>query len=91
MGGKFITFMISFILITCLYPCETVMGETNKLESITSGNYGKGYRYNIQGWVYLHIEGEPYERGYQYGYLASAEIVVRVLRGLFVSLACHVV
>ena len=33
---------------------------------ISSGNYGKGYRYNIQGWTYLHLEGTPYERGYQY-------------------------
>lgn len=80
MGGKFITFMISFILITCLYPCDTVIGETNKLESITSGSYGKGYRYNIQGWAYIHIEGEPYKRGYQYGYLASAEIVEMIQR-----------
>jgi hypothetical protein len=36
--------------------------------------FEKGYRYNIQGRVYIHIEEEPYERGYQYGYLASAEI-----------------
>jgi outer membrane protein assembly factor BamB len=42
---------------------------------ITSGQYGNGYRYNIQGWVYLHLEGDPYERGYQYGYLASDEII----------------
>jgi len=42
--------------------------------------YGQGHRYNIQGWVYIHIEGEPYERGYQYGYLASAEIIDMIYR-----------
>jgi outer membrane protein assembly factor BamB len=47
---------------------------------IQSGIYNKGYRYNIQGWIYIHIEGEPYERGYQYGYLASAEIVDMIYR-----------
>ena len=48
----------------------------NTQDSSTDINYyEKGYRYNIQGWVYIHIEGEPYERGYQYGYLASAEII----------------
>jgi len=26
------------------------------------------------GWVYLHIEGEPYERGFQHGYLLAKEI-----------------
>jgi len=43
-------------------------------------HYDKGYRYNIQGWVYIHIEGEPYERGYQYGYLATAEIIDTIYR-----------
>src|SRR6516225_9982962 len=26
--------------------------------------YGPAYRYPQEGWVVLHIEGEPYERGY---------------------------
>lgn len=40
--------------------------------------YGNACRYNIQGWIYVHIEGEPYERGYQHGYLLYAEIADRV-------------
>jgi outer membrane protein assembly factor BamB len=40
-----------------------------------SNHYGKGYRYNIGGWIYLHIEGDPYERGFQHGYLLANEIV----------------
>lgn len=36
---------------------------------------GKGYRYGQDGWVVLHIEGEPYERGYQHGKLLAPEIV----------------
>jgi hypothetical protein len=36
--------------------------------------YGPAYRYPQAGWVVLHIEGEPYERGYQHGKLMSAEI-----------------
>ena len=36
---------------------------------------GKGYRYTRDGWVVLHIEGEPYERGYQHGKLLAPEIV----------------
>ena len=49
--------------------------QENRIISITSGQYGKGYRYNIQGWIYLHIDGAPYERGFQHGYLLSAEII----------------
>jgi len=37
--------------------------------------YNTGFRYNIQGWVYVQIKGDPYHRGYQYGYLLSDEIV----------------
>ena len=37
--------------------------------------FGPAYRYPIGGWIYLHIEGAPYERGYQHGHLMSREIV----------------
>lgn len=36
---------------------------------------GAGYRYDMGGWIFVHIEGEPYPRGRQYGELVSAEIV----------------
>jgi len=35
---------------------------------------GPGFRYDDQGWIFVHIEGEPYERGYQYGSLVPDEI-----------------
>lgn len=37
--------------------------------------YKDGFRYDDQGWIFVHIEGKPYERGYQYGYLVANEIV----------------
>ncbi|HTV55219.1 MAG TPA: C45 family autoproteolytic acyltransferase/hydrolase, partial [Terriglobia bacterium] len=36
--------------------------------------FGPAYRYPANGWIYLHIEGQPYERGYQHGHLMSREI-----------------
>lgn len=36
---------------------------------------GKGFRFDEGGWIYVHIEGEPYERGRQFGELVSQEIV----------------
>ena len=35
---------------------------------------GPGYRYPSGGWIYLHIEGKPYDRGYQHGFLMANEI-----------------
>jgi hypothetical protein len=52
-------------------------------EASTSGNwpsraavktFGPAYRYPSAGWIYLHIEGAPYERGYQHGRLMAPEI-----------------
>src|SRR5450631_2295988 len=34
----------------------------------------KGYRYPQAGWIVLHIEGDPYERGVQHGRLMAPEI-----------------
>jgi len=63
--------IIMILLLTPLLDF-TVAKSTDSNESITSSEqYEKGYRYNIQGWIYLHIEGEPYERGYQHGYLLA--------------------
>jgi len=36
--------------------------------------FGLGYRYPQAGWIVLHIEGEPYVRGYQHGRLMAPEI-----------------
>ncbi|HEV3002882.1 MAG TPA: C45 family autoproteolytic acyltransferase/hydrolase, partial [Pirellulales bacterium] len=35
---------------------------------------GPAYRYPQAGWIVLHIEGAPYDRGYQHGQLLAAEI-----------------
>jgi hypothetical protein len=35
---------------------------------------GAGYRYPQAGWIICHVEGEPYERGYQQGKLLAPEI-----------------
>ncbi len=43
---------------------------------------GRGYRLDKNGWVYLHLEGGPFERGFQHGFLAADEIkeVLRCLK-----------
>ena len=36
--------------------------------------YGNGYRFERDGWIYVHIEGQPHERGVQHGYLVAPEL-----------------
>jgi hypothetical protein len=40
--------------------------------------YGPAYRYWQAGWIVLHIEGKPYERGVQHGRLLAPEIAAHV-------------
>jgi hypothetical protein len=42
--------------------------------------FGPAYRYPAAGWIYLHIEGQPYERGYQHGHLMAREIPEYIAR-----------
>jgi len=43
------------------------------------------FRKDINGWIYIHVEGEPYKLGYQHGYLLAKEIdqVLRVIKFYF--------
>lgn len=43
-------------------------------------SFGPAYRYPAAGWIYLHIEGQPYERGYQHGRLMAREIPEYIAR-----------
>ncbi|MCL4807247.1 MAG: hypothetical protein KJ062_05550 [Thermoanaerobaculia bacterium] len=36
--------------------------------------HGPAFRYDEKGWVYVHVEGEPYERGFQYGSLLADDM-----------------
>lgn len=48
-------------------------GEWPARAAVTT--FGPAYRYPNGGWIYLHIEGKPYDRGYQHGHLMAKEIV----------------
>ena len=49
-------------------------GEPFKPDPAAVRRHGPGYRYPQDGWVVVHIEGQPYERGYQHGTLLAPEI-----------------
>src|SRR5262245_30039921 len=55
-------------------PGPSSVVETFRPDPSSVQRYGTGYRYPQAGWIVLHIEGEPYERGYQHGRLMALEI-----------------
>ncbi len=53
---------------------EEISGRAEWPSEDAVETYGPAYRYPAGGWTYLHIEGQPYERGYQHGRLMAHEI-----------------
>ena len=72
--------LILILISTSFFNFNIAIG--NEEIEFTDGirQYGNGYRYNIQGWIYLYIEGEPKDRGFQHGNLLSEEIVDMINR-----------
>jgi len=78
------------LLILCLVgllcisaaPQPFKTAETRSLTPEQKTWIAKAARHEKDGWVYLHIEGAPAERGFQYGYLLAKEIAegIRVRR-----------
>src|SRR5947207_8689814 len=72
MGRRFI------LAISALICGNSIFAETPSLfqpDPLAVQRFEKGYRYPQAGWIVLHIEGDPYERGYQHGRLLAPEIV----------------
>ena len=80
---RFLKVLVMSILMFSLTVSASLAGmqTVTKEGVINVTRYGNGYRFDRNGWVYVHIEGEPYERGIQHGYLVSSEIA-EILRSL---------
>lgn len=50
------------------------MTDSSRVSEADITRFEKGYRFDKNGWIYIHIEGEPFERGRQHGYLAANEL-----------------
>jgi hypothetical protein len=65
------------ILVAYFVSCRTIDPSSLLRTGISTGKQeqwlAKGYRYDENGWIFLHIEGEPYERGFQRGFLTANE------------------
>jgi hypothetical protein len=54
---------------------EKVEDITEYIAPETVRWFDEGYRYDDRGWIFVHVEGDPYTRGYQYGHLIAEEMV----------------
>jgi len=68
----------SLLVVTFAMPALAAESTLFRPDPLSVQREGKGYRYPQAGWIVLHIEGEPYERGYQHGRLLAPEIAAFV-------------
>ena len=59
-------------LLLLLAGTAPAAGQTGA-EAVQTGPDGIGYRFERSGWIYLHIESKPYDRGYQHSNLMAGE------------------
>ena len=66
------------ILLLVTGTCPSLFAADFTPDPRSVQRYGPAYRYPQAGWIVLHIEGEPYERGVQHGRLLAEEIAAHV-------------
>jgi hypothetical protein len=71
---RFAVLVLSLSSAVAARAAETPDVMTGPPDSASVERYGPAYRYPQAGWIVLHIEGEPYERGVQHGRLMAPEI-----------------
>jgi hypothetical protein len=65
---------ITFLLVGCANTRQSVSLTAPSLTEVQQSWLSKANRHERAGWVYLHIEGTPRQRGFQHGYLLAKEI-----------------
>src|SRR5512132_3296356 len=61
----------------CAAFCVLLLASTRVTAALSEQQQAwlqKAERHEKHGWIYLHIEGSPQERGFQHGYLLAKEI-----------------
>ena len=70
MTSRLLTALGGLLLLATAAPA----GEPANPDPASVRRYGPAYRYPQAGWTVLHVEGEPFDRGYQHGRLMATEI-----------------
>ena len=74
----------SFLLLVSIPAQQPAVPPVTAPDPATVQRCGPAYRFPQDGWIVVHIEGKPYDRGYQHGRLLAEELT-RMMR----TLGCH--
>jgi hypothetical protein len=80
-GSLFLILLASFFAgflgarLFALSPSQTIhAAATGTPQDATDSHLAKSYRFERDGWIFVHLEGAPHDVGYQHGYLLAPEI-----------------
>src|SRR5579872_2133149 len=75
--------LVRLLAATCI--TLTLQVSAGPLSSEQQQCISKGRRFERHGWIYLHVEGEAGDRGFQHGYLLAPEIAegLRVTKAIW--------
>ena len=65
---------LAALVLVLVSAVPAAAGEPFTPDPAAVRRYGPAYRYPQNGWIVVHVEGEPFDRGYQHGRLLAAEI-----------------
>lgn len=65
------------LVLLLAWPAAAAAAEFRP-DPLSVQRWGPAYRYPHAGWIVMHIEGQPYERGLQHGRLLAPEIAAYV-------------
>ncbi|RLE94159.1 MAG: hypothetical protein DRN04_04470 [Thermoprotei archaeon] len=68
--SKATSLLLATLLVFGFYYAEAVLSQPNILKLLAGS-----WRATKAGWIIVHIEGDPYRRGFQHGYWLADEIV----------------
>jgi len=63
-----------WVLLSLSFLAPVLYAAAGELTGEEKGWLARGKRTEREGWVFLHLEGKPFERGFQHGYLLAPEI-----------------
>ena len=68
---------LSLAVVSLIFPAYTTAAPAKHTVSVPRDKdavLAKAYRFDRDGWIYVHLEGSPHDIGYQHGYLLAPEI-----------------
>jgi len=82
-----VTIKKSILFVILVIGCVSLL-HANDLTFQEKQWLQKADRYEKDGWIFIHIEGEPYERGFQHGYLIADELKETLRTNWFLAEWC---